>query len=348
MASCTYRPYIVKYKYLTFFYVFVETHGLLDPLVSSALERLHSGFRPATALQYNSMFRHFLEFLEMAQLPTLQVNTVTLLSYMEYLHQKGLSHPNISNHLSAIRASFIMYGLDTQAFRDERIPLFVKALRINAPLSLKSQKIITIQMLQQILSICDSLSEPLIFKALYLFTFFSFLRMSNILPHSVARFDATRHLLRGDLIFAQNYCTIIIKWTKTLQDRQQSRTISIPHLGDSLLCPIKALQLMFQKYPAEKNSPLFLQCRQGSLVPLTDSVARKHLKRVSLLLQIQPPLTFHLFRKSATTWAFHNGVPMNQIMQHGTWTSDAVWRYIHSLPTPDSHVSRTFRHLLYL
>ena len=213
----------------------VETHGLSDPLVSSALKRLHSGFRPATALQYNRFFRDFLQFLELVQVPTNQVNTLILLSYMEYLHQKGQSHANISTQLTGIRSSFIIYGLNTEAFRDERIPLFVKALRVNAPLSLKSQKIITIQMLQQILQICDSLRDPVLFKAFYLFTFFSFLRMSNILPHSVKQFDGTRHLLRGDLIFSQNYCIVIIKWTKTLQDRQQSRTISIPDLGASML-----------------------------------------------------------------------------------------------------------------
>ena len=113
--------------------------------------------------------------------------------------------------------------------------------------------------------------------------------MSNILPHSVKNFDGTRHLLRGDLIFSQNYCTVIIKWTKTLQDRQHSRTISIPHLGDSILCPIAALQSIFQKFPAEKNSPLFLQFKQGAFLPLMDSIARKHLKQVSTLLNIHPP-----------------------------------------------------------
>ena len=255
---------------------------------------------------------------------------------------------NILNHLTAMRASFIMYGLNKYPFRDERLPLFIKALKINAPLSLKTHKIITIQMLQQILQVCDSLQEPILFKSLYLFTFFSFLRISNILPHSVRQFDGTRHLLRGDLIFSEQYCTVIIKWLKTLQNRQQSRTIFIPNLGQPPLCPITALQLMFQKFPANKNSPLFCQWRLGHLVPLTDSVARKHLKHVSLILRINPPLTFHLFRKSATTWAFHNGVPMQQIMQHGKWSSDAVWRYIHSLPTPDSQVSHTFRRFLFL
>ena len=211
----------------------------------------------------------------------------------------------------------------------------------------RHKKIITIEMLQQILQVCDSLQQPILFKSLYLFTFFSFLRMSNILLHSVKQFDGSRHLLRGDLIFSEQYCTVIIKWSKTLQDRQHSRTISIPNLGQSPLCPISALQLMFQEFPADKNSPLFCQWKLGNLIPLTDSAARKHLQQVSVILQIHPPLTFHLFRKSATTWAFHNGVSMQLIMQHGTWTSDAVWRYIYSLTTPDSQVSHTFRHFLY-
>ena len=74
------------------FLFILEIHVLSESLVSSALKRLHSGFRPATAVQYNRMFRDFLCFLETVQIATCQVNTVVHLSYMEYLHQKGLSH----------------------------------------------------------------------------------------------------------------------------------------------------------------------------------------------------------------------------------------------------------------
>ena len=172
--------------------------------------------------------------------------------------------------------------------------------------------------------------------------------MSNILPHTTNQFDVTRHLARGDLIFFQQQCTVIIKWSKTLQDRKQGRTISIPQLGVSTLCPVQALQMMFQKYPASKNQPLFSIVKHSHLIPLTDSVATKHLKQISVILHIHPPLTFHMFRKSATTWAFHKGVPMQDIMHHETWSSDAVWRYIHSIPSQSSQVSRTFRQFLYL
>ena len=125
-------------------------------------------------------------------------------------------------------------------------------------------------------------------------------------------------------------------------------TITIPDLGTSPLWPMKALRNMFQAVPADKNSPLFLINKTLGPVPLTDSMARKHFKCVSSLLHISPTLTFHMFRKSARTWAFEKGVPLQDIMLHGTWSSSAVWRYIHSVPSVSSQVSRTFQQHLSL
>ena len=118
-------------------------------LASTAVQRLTSGFRPATMNQYTRMFKDFLFFLEEAQITPFQVTTVIILAFMESLHQKGLSQSNISNHIAGIRAMFIVYGLNTDPFKDERLPLFIKSLKINAPLALKGQKIITVNMLQK-------------------------------------------------------------------------------------------------------------------------------------------------------------------------------------------------------
>ena len=38
--------------------------------------------------------------------------------------------------------------------------------------------------------------------------------------------------------------------------------------------------------------------------------------------------TFHSFRRSGGTFAVNANVPMQTIKSHGTWTSNAVWRYI--------------------
>ena len=175
------------------------------------------------------------------------------------------------------------------------------------------------------------------------FSFFSFLRLSNIIPHSVASFDLTRHLARSDIIFAHDTAVILIKWSKTIQDRKKTTTISIPNLGKSPLCPINALLNMLQKIPAHKNAPLFMLNKKTVVTTLTDSVARKHLKQVSQILGLDPPLTFHSFRKAGATWAFQHGVPLEHIKSHGTWVSDAVYTYLHASVSAKSPVASAFQ-----
>ena len=51
---------------------------------ASALDWLKKGFRPATWLQYNRMFAQFIAFLEIENIPLLQVNPIVLLSFMEF------------------------------------------------------------------------------------------------------------------------------------------------------------------------------------------------------------------------------------------------------------------------
>ena len=139
---------------------------------------------------------------------------------------------------------------------------------------------------------------------------------------------------------------IIIKWSKTIQDRKETRTINVPYLGDSQICPIVALKTMLCHIPGSENDPLFMITKKGIPMVLTDSVARKHLKKVSQLLHIQPPLTFHAFRRAASSWAFQHGVPLQHIQAHGTWKSNAVWSYLRALPSSSSPVAQTFsKHL---
>ena len=99
--------------------------------------------------------------------------------------------------------------------------------------------------------------------------------------------------------------------------------------------------------PGSENYPLFMITKKGIPMVLTDSVARKHLKKVSQLLHIQPPLTFHAFRRAASSWVFQHGVPLEHIQAHGTWKSNAVWSYLRALPFSTSPVAQTFRQHLH-
>ena len=81
-------------------------------------------------------------------------------------------------------------------------------------------------------------------------------------------FDITRQLCRGDLIFSPDTITVLIKWSKTLQNRTDTTTICIPALGIPPLCPYRAMALMLKVIPGDSNDPLFRIPRPNGLDPL--------------------------------------------------------------------------------
>ena len=185
-----------------------------------------------------------------------QVTHHVILAFMQFLLDNDCSHSNIANYLTGIRAFFVVYGCDTHSFRHEQIQLFQKFIKLNVQFQPKSNTIITILQLYSIISVCDTLPNSVVYKAVYLVAFFSFLRVSNLLPHSIKTFDPTWQLAIGDLFFSEQGVTILIKWSKTLQNRQDTTTISLPYLGASPLCPVAALRALIAKYLGHNNDPL--------------------------------------------------------------------------------------------
>ena len=167
------------------------------------------------------------------------------------------------------------------------------------------------------------------------------------MPHSVSKFDHARQLARADVIFGETGTVLLIKWFKTMQNRRDFATISLPDLARSQLCLVFALKVMFHRFPGSENSPVFILSRLQGLVPLTDSAARKHLKDITRSLGLDIPLTFHDFLRAGAAWAFQHGVLLEHIMKHGTWISDAIWTYLSSAVTAVSHVALAFQHALH-
>ena len=75
----------------------------------------------------------FYSFPSAAGLLSYQVTVHILLSFLEYLYQNGIGTAHFQNYLTAIRALHIVHSLETIAFGDEYLPLFLKATKIQAP-----------------------------------------------------------------------------------------------------------------------------------------------------------------------------------------------------------------------
>ena len=123
-------------------------------LTTRAFAHLFQAFRPGTQRCYSRMFHDFPSFLVVAGLSLQQVDTSVLLIFVEYLQTHNCKVAAISNYVAALRAFFIFYDLSTVLFKDEKIQLFTKALKLNRPLMLKNTPIFTEQIFAQIVQVC--------------------------------------------------------------------------------------------------------------------------------------------------------------------------------------------------
>ena len=190
---------------------------LQKTLLAKASTRLHKGLTDSISSCCISKFRLFLAFCYFIQVDFKSPQVDILLAFLEFLVQNNTSYSSLSNTVSALKSKFSMYGLSTSHFEDRRIFYYLKSVKINRPLLPRPKPIIDIPLLEKIVLICDTMYQGFIFKAAYLTAFFSFLRISNLVPYSIATFSNMKQLARADVIFSPPGALLVIKWSKTMQ-----------------------------------------------------------------------------------------------------------------------------------
>ena len=308
---------------------FVVVRGALSQLSVDASVRLKMAFRPKTSQCYRMLFRTFVAFCIVMKISVFHVDCKCILSFMECLVKQQTSVHMLSNYISAIKAMFVMFHLDYKVLEDPKIKYFLKSVRINRPLTVPKCNIMDLKTLHKLVTLCNRTQMGLVFKAVFLTAFYGFLRLSNLAPHSRSMFDPSRHITAGDLIFSKRFVKIILKWSKTNQDRNRVQVLTLPKIKGSDLCPYRALRAIIALYAPTGNDPLFQINTLCGWQVLVDSRIRKFLKKMNVSLGFSPHhFTFHTFRRSGATLAFNSHVPNQQIKSHGAWTSECVWRYI--------------------
>ena len=75
-----------------------------------------------------------------------------------------------------------------------------------------------------------------IFKAAFLLFFFSFFRISNLVPHTLTSFNPLEQLCRADIFFAHPGAHVLVKWSKTMQSQNTVKILknSSPSLSSYL------------------------------------------------------------------------------------------------------------------
>ena len=188
----------------------------------------------------------------------------------------------MANHLSAIKT---LYALNTEPFLDSRIKYYTKPLTLNRPFKATLKTIIDIPTLEKRVHQCKFMYMGVTFKAIYLIAFFSFLRISNLVPHSIASYSPLSTAFQRRHIFCSPGSSHIGKMVKSPPSKV--KIIKIPHLGSNPLCPVAAVKAMLSTSPGNANSPLFQIQQNQTWVPLIDTEVRIHLKLILQRLHLK-------------------------------------------------------------
>ena len=312
-------------------------------LSSRVQTRLTAAYAPKTTQSYNRMFTMFLLFAEFACIRLNNIQVGEVLMFLEFLAFNGLKFGTICNYLSAIRTKLKWHSLSEIAFEHHKVKVMLTALQKTLHQQPRIKNIFSLNTLEKIVCASFSLPDPWVFITIYLFAFMGFLRISNLVPTSSNCFDVHKQLCLADVIEHKSNIAIVLKWSKTLQCRQQGTFILLPKLGNSILCPFNAFTNMCKDRRFAKFTPLFTIKSK----PVSQFQVRAHLHKVLSIIGLDPTLyTFHTFRRSGATLAFNSNVNINSIKRHGTWNSDTEHQYIISDPNKASEVANMFQNII--
>ena len=284
-------------------------------------------------------------FLIFMDLPV-ECNVHNIIAFMEFLYQNSVSPKVISTYISSIHSRAHWYGWSTPSLSHPAVQRYLRSISINSRFNPTPRGIFDIHTLYNISVSCDILSDPILFRAIFLTAFYGFLRMSNMAPHSSSKFNPDFHFLRQDLIFASPGAHLLIKWTKTLQHHKSHHWIQLPSIQNHFLCPVKALQALINSRPLSPTSPLFAN-NFYPYAQVIDTHIRDALKKVLIHRNISPTgHGFHTFRRSGATLAFDNNVKLQDIMAHGLWRSSAIWTYLENASQAPSIIPTTFSKII--
>ena len=267
----------------------------------------------------------------MADLPAGPEN---LALYAEYLSRSLKSPQSIRNYISGLKTVHNLLGLDVSSFSSFPLQLTLRALDKTLRHFPQKKLAITIPLLRSLVgSTMPSEVGPIqaiVFRALCLLLFTTFLRISSVLPVSGHLFDHTRHLTPRDVLLGTETGWVVVKWAKAHQLASQAYPVQINSTSDKTLCPVTALGALLAIHPQlDGGAPLFFMPGGRGCLPLTISQAGVWLTRALNRAGMEAnKFSFHSFRRGGTSLAFGTGLSLDELRLFGGWGSSAILSYV--------------------
>ena len=170
-------------------------------------------------------------------------------------------------------------------------------------------------------------SSPVIsnlFKGLQRFA--TFLRQSNLLPHSATAWHSPHTLRRRDIYEQDGYLWVTVNSSKTITDPLARVAIPVaPSLSEH--CPVMAWRQYVRRVPLDPDASAFMFSPH---LPVTRQRLTSYLRASLAAVSFDQAhkVTVHSFRHSGAQECARWGASQQQLMQHGTCTSLAINNYV--------------------
>ncbi|XP_077985143.1 uncharacterized protein LOC144439784 [Glandiceps talaboti] len=291
---------------------------------------MSAAYAQGTLRNFRSQWKTYFLFCLFYGLKPVPASPTVLSLFIQFLSETTKNIGTLRNYLNAIRILHELNGFDGQVIHHLFLHMTLQGVSHLYPQVPKQKLAITPDILLTLHGYLD-LSRPLDLTlwAAFLTAFHLFLRKSNLVPPTKAKFDPTKHLARRNFKFTDLGVIIALTWSKTNQNRTSVHSVPILQMPNSPLCLVTALRDMFQSIPAPLTAPAFVYPSTRGLVTLTHSSFTAKLR--SLLDSAgfnSKSYSGHSFRRGGATAAFSAHVPGELVRSHGDWKSQAYLLYL--------------------
>ena len=259
------------------------------------------------------------------QQPTNHITPKKFAQFIAFSHSKGLKYSTICSRLSALKYINNLHGhSDTsKQFLVQRILQGCKLSSDNTDKRKPITKSILKRMIQSLSSIFDTQYNRLLFKTMFIISFYALFRVSEITKTQ----HSNHTMLHPDVHFKQshgqiNEIELVLYHSKHTHSETKVQLLKQRHRK---ICPVRALQKFYTIRPRGDNQ-LFVNSTGH---PITDKQFRKVFKKCISKIGLKTKCyTPHSLRIGGATSAHLNNMSDSQIRQLGRWKSNAFLNYI--------------------
>ena len=309
-----------------------------------------NAYAPGTHKNHRSQWKSYLAFCLYFDFTPVPATAHVIALYCQFL-SRSLTPQSIRNYLSGVKLMHLIAGFDFPFLQSYEVRLTLKGIQRTIKHTPNRAPPITPAILSKLVSVIDlDDGKEVTFMCAFLFTFFLFARVSNIVPQVASRFDKVQHLCRGDIFECRAGLLVLFKWSKTIQCGERRFMLPLVRLENSPLCPVAMYLRMIRFYPAPPSAPAFTySSRKDIFVSVHKGEFITFLRAKLALAGVSFPHLYrgHSFRRGAASFAFRSGVPGELIQNFGDWASDAYKTYLEiSLPVKVQVAEQMKLHIL--